>query len=189
MTQNEINDILLSKKLNEFYLAVIENRNDHILSEEEYNEIVKNDFEINGDNKKEVLNLFEEIKTSEKLKNFKDELMQIAFSMAQIRNLAILTIIDNNVYDIANTKFIDLKRNKIICYDNLTNYYNEKNARIKVFTKNEINELKSDTALLDIDDVSIINSYEKSHLNQKNSDDLTANFISETKSKIYTLKK
>ena len=88
-----------------------------------------------------------------------------------------------------NTKFIDLKRNKIICYDNLTNYYNEKNTRIKVFTKNEINELKSDTALLDIDDVSIINSYEKSHLNQKNSDDLTANFISETKSKIYTLKK
>ena len=41
-SQEELDQILLSKKLNEFYLAIIENRQE-LLSDEEYEEIVKKD--------------------------------------------------------------------------------------------------------------------------------------------------
>ena len=51
--QEELNQILLSKKLNEFYLAIIENRQE-LLSDEEYEEIVRNDKNIYGDNKEQV---------------------------------------------------------------------------------------------------------------------------------------
>ena len=37
-TQEELNQILLSKPLNEFYLAIIENRQE-LLTDEEYDEI------------------------------------------------------------------------------------------------------------------------------------------------------
>ena len=39
-TQEELNNILLAKKLNDFYLAIIENR-DVILTDEEYAEMLK----------------------------------------------------------------------------------------------------------------------------------------------------
>lgn len=39
-SQEELDQILLSKKLNEFYLAIIENRQE-LLTDEEYEEIVR----------------------------------------------------------------------------------------------------------------------------------------------------
>ena len=52
-SQEELDQILLSKKLNEFYLTIIESRQE-LLTDEEYEEIVRRGKTIYGDNKKEA---------------------------------------------------------------------------------------------------------------------------------------
>ena len=98
-SQEELDQILLSKKLNEFYLAIIENRQE-LLSDEEYEEIIRKDKTIYGDNKEEVEDLINKVQTDEQLKNFAPDLMKVMFGLAQVRHLAILTMIDDDVYDI-----------------------------------------------------------------------------------------
>ena len=186
-TQEELNQILLSKPLNEFYLAIIENRQE-LLTDEEYDEITKKEKIIYGDNKDEVEALFKKIETDKHTKDFSSNLIKLVYSLAQIRHMAILTTIGDDVYDIGSAKFEDLKRNKIIHYDNLTNYYNETNARIKIFTPEEEPQLQQKTVLVDVDDESIIQAYENSHIYQEESEDLTNSFFDETRKKTYTLK-
>lgn len=181
-SQEEFDQILLSKKLNEFYLAIIENRQDKMLSDEEYEKISNGNKVYYGDNKDEVEDLFNKIQTEENLKGFAPELMKIVYSLAQIRHMAILTIIDDEVYDIASAKFEDLKRNKVIHYDNLANYYNETNARVRYFTPEEEPQLTQKTVLLDLDDESIVYEYENAHSHQDSSEDLTSHFFAEAKS-------
>ncbi len=185
--QEELNQILLSKKLNEFYLAIIENRQE-LLSDEEYEEIVRNDKNIYGDNKEQVKDLINKVQTDKHLKNIAPNLMRIIFSLAQVRYLAILTMIDDNVYDIANTKFLDLRRKKIIHFDNFTSLYNESNARVRCYTPDEEPRLKQKTVLIDVDDVSIIQAYENAYISQEGSEDLTSDFFNEVNGKSYTLK-
>lgn len=140
------------------------------------------------DNKKEVENLFEKVQTDERLKSFAPELMKIVYSLAQVRHLAILTMIDDDVYDIGSAKFEDLKRNKIVHFDNLTILYNESNARVRYFTPEEEPQLTQRTVLIDVDDESIIQMYESKHIDQEENEDLTNNFFIEVKGKAYTLK-
>lgn len=187
-SQEELDQILLSKKLNEFYLAIIENRQE-LLSDEEYEEIVRRDKTIYGDNKEEVEYLINKVQTNEHLKNFAPNLMRIMYSLAQVRRLAILTMVDDNVYDIGSAKFEDLKRNKIIHFDNLTTLYDESNARVRYFTPEEEPQLTQRTVLVDVDDESIIQAYENAHIHQEESEDLTSDFFTEVKGKSYTLKR
>ena len=186
-SQEELEQILLSKKLNEFYLAIIENRQE-LLTDEEYEEISRRDKTIYGDNKDEVEDLFKKVETDERLKEFAPDLMRVMFSLAQVRHLAILTMIDDDVYDIGSAKFEDLKRNKIIHFDNLTTIYDESNARVRYFTPEEEPQLTQKTVLIDVDDESIIQAYETSYIYQKESKDLTSDFFTEVKGKPYTLK-
>ena len=177
-SQEELDQILLSKKLNEFYLAIIENRQE-LLSDEEYEEIVRKDKTIYGDNKEEVKDLINKVQTDEHLKNFASDLMRVILSLAQVRHLAILT----------SAKFENLKRNKIVHFDNLTTLYNESNARVRYFTPEEEPQLTQGTVLVDVDDESIIQAYENEHIHQEESEDLTSDFFTEIKGKPYTLKR
>ena len=187
-SQEELDQILLSKKLNEFYLAIIENRQE-LLTDEEYEEISKRDKIIYGDNKDEAEDLFKKVETDERLKDFAPDLMRVIFSLAQVRHLAILTMVDDDVYDIGSAKFEDLKRNKIIRFDNLTTLYDESNARVRYFTPEEEPQLTQRTILVDVDDESIIQTYENAHIHQEESEDLTSDFFTEVKGKPYTLKR
>lgn len=187
-SQEELDQILLSKKLNEFYLAIIENRQE-LLTDEEYEEISKRDKIIYGDNKDEAEDLFKKVETDERLKDFAPDLMRVIFSLAQVRHLAILTMVDDDVYDIGSAKFEDLKRNKIIRFDNLTTLYDESNARVRYFTPEEEPQLTQRTVLVDVDDESIIQAYENEHIHQEESEDLTSDFFTEVKGKPYTLKR
>ena len=187
-SSEELDRILLSKKLNEFYLAIIENRQE-LLTDEEYDEITNRDKTIYGDNKEEIEDLLKKVQTDERLKDFAPDLMRVMFSLAQVRHLAILTMIDDNVYDIGSAKFEDLKRNKIVRFDNLTTLYNESNARVRYFTPEEEPQLTQRTVLVDVDDESIIQAYENEHINQEESEDLTSDFFTEVKGKPYTLKR
>ena len=187
-SQEELDQILLSKKLNEFYLAIIENRQE-LLTDEEYEEISRRDKIIYGDNKDEAEDLFKKVETDERLKDFAPDLMKVIFSLAQVRHLAILTMVDDDVYDIGSAKFEDLKRNKIIRFDNLTTLYDESNARVRYFTPEEEPQLTQRTVLVDVDDESIIQAYENAHIHQEESEDLTNDFFTEVKGKPYTLKR
>lgn len=187
-SQEELDQILLSKKLNEFYLAIIENRQE-LLTDEEYEEISRRDKIIYGDNKDEAEDLFKKVETDERLKDFTPDLMRVIFSLAQVRHLAILTMVDDDVYDIGSAKFEDLKRNKIIRFDNLTTLYDESNARVRYFTPEEEPQLTQRTVLVDVDDESIIQAYENEHIHQEESEDLTSDFFTEVKGKPYTLKR
>ena len=62
-TQDELNKILIQKNINDFYIAIIENRGE-MLTDEEYNEIVNKDKTVFGDNKEEVESLINDIKTN-----------------------------------------------------------------------------------------------------------------------------
>lgn len=187
-SQEELDQILLSKKLNEFYLAIIENRQE-LLTDEEYEEISRRNKIIYGDNKDEAEDLFKKVETDERLKDFAPDLMRVIFSLAQVRHLAILTMIDADVYDIGSAKFENLKRNKIVHFDNLTTLYNESNARVRYFTPEEEPQLTQGTVLVDVDDESIIQAYENEHIHQEESEDLTSDFFTEIKGKPYTLKR
>ena len=187
-SQEELDQILLSKKLNEFYLAIIENRQE-LLTDEEYEEISRRNKIIYGDNKDEAEDLFKKVETDERLKDFAPDLMRVIFSLAQVRHLAILTMIDADVYDIGSAKFENLKRNKIVHFDNLTTLYNESNARVRYFTPEEEPQLTQRTVLVDVDDESIIQAYEDAHIHQEESEDLTNDFFTEVKGKPYTLKR
>lgn len=187
-SQDEINQILLSKPLDEFYLAIVENRQG-LITESEYSTIKNGDQIICGQNKDDILDLFNMIQTTEPLKYYSSDLMRAMYSLAQVRHMSILTIIGDEVYDICNARFENLKRNKIIHYDNLTNYYNETNARIKAFTPQEYSQLTQNTVLIDVDDVGIIKKYENDHLYQNISDDLTTSFFRQVKGRSYALEK
>lgn len=187
-SQEELDQILLSKKLNEFYLAIIENRQE-LLTDKEYEEISRRNKIIYGDNKDEAEDLFKKVETDERLKDFAPDLMRVIFSLAQVRHLAILTMIDADVYDIGSAKFENLKRNKIVHFDNLTTLYNESNARVRYFTPEEEPRLTQRTVLVDVDDESIIQAYENEHIHQEESEDLTSDFFTEVKGKPYTLKR
>ena len=187
-SQEELDQILLSKKLNEFYLAIIEHRLE-LLTDEEYEEISRIDITFYGDNKDEAEDLFKKVETDERLKDFAPVLMRIMYNLAQVRHLAVLTMIGDDVYNIGSAKFEDLKRNKIIHFENLTTFYDESNARVRYFTPEEEPQLTQRTVLLDIDDESMVQSYENAHIHQEESEDLTSSFFIEVKGKPYTLKR
>ena len=187
-SQTELNQILLTKNLNEFYLTIVENRNE-ILTDEEYDEMLKREVVIDEELPESVNKLINEIKTNEELKQVGPDLMKIIYGFLQIRHLAILTMIDGDAYDIANAKYEDLKRNKIICFDNLTKFFNDANARVKIFTPEDAPMLTENLALLDVDDTTIIQTYEDEHIKQDASEDLTAEFLNKVLGKTRTLKK
>ncbi len=181
-SQKELNEIILTKQLNEFYFAILENR-EISLSTEEY-EKIKNSDVVYDDNAKEAMGIFSEvISKSPKAKESGDSLMQTIYSLVLIRQVAILTVIGDEVYDVANSQFINFKRRKIVHYDNFTNYYDETNARVKIFTPEEQPLLTEDTALIDVDETVGYQKYENDHIEQEETEDLTAKFLAEAKDK------
>lgn len=180
-SKEELERKLLEKNLEDFYLVTIENRQ-QLLTEEEYDAIVKNGA-IVGDNVDEVEDLIDKVKNDKRMKGYTDDFLRAMYSWASIRHLAIVTMIDDEVYDIGNIQFIDLKRNKIVHFDRFTDFYSKDNARLKYFTPEEEPRLTEKTLLMDVDDESIIMAYEDAYVKQGDSNDLTREFFDEIKEK------
>lgn len=180
-SKEELERKLLEKNLEDFYLVTIENRQ-QLLTEEEYDAIVKNSA-IVGDNVDEVEDLIDKVKNDKRMKGYTDDFLRAMYSWASIRHLAIVTMIDDEVYDIGNIQFIDLKRNKIVHFDRFTDFYSKDNARLKYFTPEEEPRLTEKTLLMDVDDESIIMAYEDAYVKQGDSTDLTRKFFDEIKEK------
>ena len=179
---------MLSKSLNEFYLAILENK-PGLITDKEYENLTKGERHYHGDTRYQTEDFVNMIEFSERLKKYISDIMKAVYSIAQVRQLAVLTMIADDIYDIGSYEFINLDRVKIIRFDNLLNYYNETNARIRFFTPKEKPRIKEKMVLLDVDDESIVNQYLNTYINQEESDDLLEKFISEYKEKSKKKKK
>ena len=203
-SKKEVDKILLEKPLSDYYFAVLENRG-CALRDEEYERIVGSETPIfhSDFSSKEVDDFFGCLfQYDDRLKSVffgslldnktpqegvDDALKYLSSIGVQIRRPAILTVVDNRVYNICNQRFVDLGREMIICYDNLTNYYDESNARLRYFSYDENKELSEATVLLVVDDPEIIYAWEDTHVSQEESSDLSKDFLDQFRGKAYTL--
>lgn len=103
------------------------------------------------------------------------------YKYTDLRYLAILTMIGNRIYDIANLCFLDSNNKEIVVYDNITNYYDEESAGIEYFTKEEEPMLDDDAVLISTDDESPIYRFENDYITEEKKEDLTSYFIKEAR--------
>lgn len=193
--QKDINDILMSKKLDEFYFATLEKRNE-CLSNEEYDKIFNTVMQDEDDNvsyndtsKEEVDKVIDNLLDKADLDIEHDDMKKVLFGFAQIREIAIITMIDNRIYNLIGREFIDIHKNKIIDYENVTNTCDESMARIVIARPEDEPSINEDTACFYIEDEYgyIYDIYRKVHGNQSLNDDLTSDFVKENQEKAKTL--
>lgn len=98
-SQEDINQILLTKKIEDFNLAIIEHRKD-ILTNEEYEKITGSDITYTGVSKEEIDSISKKYQDNEKLKNRASDFMRLIYSLGRIRRMVLLTTIGDEVYDI-----------------------------------------------------------------------------------------
>lgn len=166
-TQEMINKALEQKDLNELYFGIVEYRG----NAKDIIEREKGNYNYTTGN---LLGKF--AKMLQLLK--KDGLMVGAFN-TRITRPVIITMIDDNIYDIANKMFIDPTQYKLLKYDCLTDFYSETNCRLKYFTPKEVSSLTERTILIDVDDNGkIFDAYNRAYSNPKDLvDDVTEEFI------------
>lgn len=153
---DEINEILLKKNLSEFYFAIVEYQDNY------FNHYVF---------------------------NIKEEIISDLGNISMFDNnrvIAILTSIDDFVFDIGGFRFVDLDSCMIVCYDNVLHFYDEWNARVRVFSPFEEELLCCDTALLELDNEEFLWNYEVRHIHDEVDISLNEAFCQEVFQKKYS---
>ena len=191
-TTEEINDILLSKNLNDYYFAIL-SRKPLNFTKKDYTERIQHNPFI----PKDVKEALEEISSidlggksllKEKLEELKYKLLGLC---VKENRWGIITVINGRIYDTVTSEFIDPEKFLIGRYENITNFCSEDNARPKLFHPGDEDlELTCDTVLLDFDDLSTLEKYGETYIKTEYFEDLAPRFIEEyNTSKKYTTKK
>ena len=104
------------------------------------------------------------------------------------RRDALITMVDDDIYNMGSpTEKIDLSKERIVRYDNVTKYYDPSTARFKLVTPSEEPRIKEATVLLETDDdVDEVNYFQ--YATGEGFTDVTAEFIAEVKGRQYTKK-
>ena len=165
-TQDELNKILLSKELGDFYFAIIENCGVEIQNAE-----------LNS----KLEGLMDGIINDGYVKDFFTTVSEIVDGIVNKRYLGIVTVIDNDVFDIGTQEFVDLDKSKIVHFDNLKTFFDDSTARLTCVTQEELPALNGDTVLLEVTDDSIIPLYEAIYVLQPEDDDVTEDLIKASK--------
>ena len=185
--RTKINQLLLTKKMDEIYLAIIE-RNPlslYGLDKEEY-ENIYNDYEIVSKNKYEVEELLERLKdkNNQTLNDSKIDLL----NDAKLRRLSIVTTLYNNIYDIRRNDFIDLDKEKIVDYLVVSYYVSDETGKMRYIRDDEARRKKVDpnTVIFELPNERerYFESYENKHITD-DLIDLTDRFLIENKCKRY----
>lgn len=172
-SQNDLNSNLLSKSMSDFYIVALRKKT-----------LAKSDMEILDQSKLDNQVDGDVLSTLKKNREFANLLMKI--NVMSIRSSGVVTLVNDQLYDIANCEFVDLNREEIIYYSNLTNILDELEVKLSIFTPRDFPSLKENTVLLDVIDENAMNNLNNAlELCRKNADDsdLTEQFLNELKGK------
>ena len=187
-SKKELDEILLSKKIDDFYFAILEIKNDN-LTEEEMSELIDKSILVPDVEDKELSNEFDELMKNELARMIAGAVLKAFSNCGVARRMAILTMVDDEVYNVCRPGFIDLSKEKIIRFDKVTDYYKEDEIEFRIFTKEEDPDLEQDEVLMGFYDETAVCEYEKNNIQQNESEDLTLDFLIDAKDKPFTKRK
>ena len=192
-SQEEINEILLSKSLDELYMAIVQKKDNpsdetypiyspSLLDEESkemmnrVNEAEKQiaDYEANGMLEGMLKDMVEGMLAN--LKNF-------IWDKAKLKGKMLITMVGDQVYSVTGRSFLDLDSWEILHYEPVTNYYDDTNACIKICTSEDDPRLHEDCATLAVKDASYYNQYGDEMLARRDLSDVTEDFLREVSQK------
>lgn len=184
-SQEEINGILLSKSLDEFYMAIVQKKDNP--SDETYSIYSPS---LLDEESKEMMNRVNEAEklaadydASGMLAGMLSTLKDFMWSTAKLKAEMIITMIGDQLYSLSERSFLDLNSWEILHYEPVTNYYDDTNVRIKICTPEEDPNLCEDCVVLDGDDDSYYNQYGDEMLARRDLSDVTADFLREVSQK------
>ena len=186
-SKKELDEILLSKKIDDFYFAILEVKNDN-LTEDEMSKLIDSAILVPDTEDKELSGEFSELMKDELARMLAGMVLKAFSNYGVTRRMAILTMVDDDVYNICRPGFIDLSKEKIIRYDKLTDYYKEDEIEIRMFSKEEDPDLEDDEVSMVFYDDSVACEYEE-NVQQKENEDLTLEFLIDAKDKPFTKRK
>jgi hypothetical protein len=172
--QDEINEIVMSKDISEFYIAIIDRKK---MSDEELYDILSR----NATSEEEIEELKNLYNSAKILKmSLYDYLFELIGQIDE-KSLAILTMIDDRIYNVPKGRFLDTDKNKIIHYEPLSNYLDSDQFSFTVVDAGIIPEITEDTALLAVtrEQAEILKNYYEKNSKQEEEYDLTEDFIEE----------
>lgn len=146
-TQDEINKIIMSKKIDEFYVAMLQDK-PRVLQDDEYEKIKNGDIGF-ADDQIGFNFLAASMMNSEN--EMTQSILQALIGISGIRASALLTMIGDDIYNVAtlDDKFVDTDKTMIVSYENLSKFCNSQNASFRVVSPNELPDLEEDTVLFD----------------------------------------
>ena len=184
-SQEKINEILLSKSLDEFYMAIVQKKDNP--SDETYPIYSPS---LLDEESKEMMNRVNEAEklaadydASGMLAGILSTLKDFMWSTAKLKAEMIITMIGDQLYSLSERSFLDLNSWEILHYEPVTNYYDDTNVRIKICTPEEDPNLCEDCVVLDGDDDSYYNQYGDEMLARRDLSDVTADFLREVSQK------
>lgn len=184
-SQEEINEILLSKSLDEFYMAIVQKKDNP--SDETYPIYSPS---LLDEESKEMMNRVNEAEklaadydASGMLAGILSNLKDFMWSTAKLKAEMIITMIGDQLYSLSERSFLDLNSWEILHYEPVTNYYDDTNVRIKICTPEEDPNLCEDCVVLDGDDDSYYNQYGDEMLARRDLSDVTEDFLREVSQK------
>ena len=176
-TTQELNEILINKKVEDFYIVITQELNDEFPTEERANEMLNN-AEMSEDTEKNLVETSEEI--SKLLPGFAaGDINRLLFAFCEVNHRAVITKVDDEtLYDVCTFRFIDLNKEKVVRFDKLSDFYNNDNARPLLFQPEQLHGLVTEPSVtIDYDDLSAFNEHGKyAHMSYEGVD-LTEEFI------------
>ena len=186
ISQKEINDILLKRKLSDFYIAIAERRKVP-LTDEELDELLS-DLDHTTTNLGEFGTFF--LETLKKGYNkYNPELrneIKKSIGKSGTRTSRVLTIIDGELYDVASqdykSRFFNQTYEMIVHYDNLSKFINEKEASLVL----QKNVSQPEMVFFNVEGraLSDLKRYVQFYFRKAGQTDLTSKLLFEAKQKI-----
>ena len=173
----QLNEILLTKKVEDFYFIITQDVRNELLSEEDALKIFQ-DGEMSNETKNN-LNETSDVLTS--LFGFGDsDITRFLASLCDVNHFRVVVRIGDLLYDVSRLAYVDLSKEKVVRYDSLSKYYNNDNCRPMLFPVEELNGLTTEPSVtLDYDDLKENNQYQKFAYDDYTGIDLTEEFKKE----------
>ena len=188
-SQEEINEILLSKSLDEFYMAIVQKKDNPsdktypIYSPSLLDEESKEMMNRVNEAEKQIANYEANGMLKDMVEGMLANLKDFMWATAKLKAEMIITMIEDQVYSLSTRSFLDLDSWEILHYEPVTNYYDDTNVRIKICTPEEDPNLCEDCVVLDGDDDSYYNQYGDEMLARRDLSDVTEDFLREVSQK------